>query len=174
MDNSRVPLRSKVPLPLPIVSKKTSRLCALLHNLIKGCHITHTITAYIYLDAEMITPTSKAGLKQRLDDDSDKSEIDEEEQQQEGDEVEDEGMEFRLFASDDTPTAIVLTAKEPESIYVHRERPPLEESPGSERMRQIAEAAIDTKTVLEQSNIPWVNISARISKLTSCDQFFIH
>ncbi|KAG0298256.1 hypothetical protein BGZ96_001222 [Linnemannia gamsii] len=105
--------------------------------------------------ADMTTLTSRAGSKQGLDDDSDKSEIDDEEQQQQGDEGEDEGMEFRLFASDDTPTTIVLTAKEPEIIYVHRERPPLEESPGSERMRQIAEAAIDTKTVLEQSNIPW-------------------
>ncbi|KAG0317781.1 hypothetical protein BGZ97_004854 [Linnemannia gamsii] len=105
-------------------------------------------------DDKMTTPTPGAGSKQRLDDDSEKSEIGEEEPQIQN-EDEDEGMEFRLFASDDTPTAIVLTAKEPEIIYVHRERPPLEESPGSERMRQIAEAAIDAKTVLEQSNTPW-------------------
>ncbi|KAF9294839.1 hypothetical protein BGZ88_003286 [Linnemannia elongata] len=100
-------------------------------------------------DTEMATPTSRPASNKRLDDDSDKSEVDEESQ------GEDDGMEFRLFASDDTPTAIVLNAKEPEIIYVHRERPPLDESPGSERMRQIAEAAIDVKTVLEQSHIPW-------------------
>ncbi|KAF8937581.1 hypothetical protein BGZ47_008959 [Haplosporangium gracile] len=100
-------------------------------------------------DTEITTPTSGTGLKQRLDDDSDKSEADEEGQD------EDDGMEFRLFASDDTPTAIVLNAKEPEIFYVHRERPLLDESPGSERMRQIAEAAIDSKTILEQSHIPW-------------------
>jgi hypothetical protein len=120
-----------------------------------------------YLDDKMTTPTPGAGSKQRLDDDSEKSEIGEEEPQIQN-EDEDEGMEFRLFASDDTPTAIVLTAKEPEIIYVHRERPPLEESPGSERMRQIAEAAIDAKTVLEQSNTPWVSIITRRSKSTSC------
>ncbi|KAF9148593.1 hypothetical protein BG015_009655 [Linnemannia schmuckeri] len=98
---------------------------------------------------ETTAPTAGVGLKQRLDDDSDKSEAEEEGQ------GEDDGMEFRLFASDDTPTTIVLNSKEPEIIYVHRERPPLDESPGSERMRQIVEAAIDAKTVLEQSHIPW-------------------
>lgn len=101
----------------------------------------------------MATPTSRPASNKKLDDDSDKSEVDEESQ------GEDDGMEFRLFASDDTPTAIVLNAKEPEIIYVHRERPPLDESPGSERMRQIAEAAIDAKTVLEQSHIPWVSLT---------------
>ncbi|KAF9131754.1 hypothetical protein BGW39_001356 [Mortierella sp. 14UC] len=106
-------------------------------------------------DTAMTTPVSGADPKQRIDDDSDKSEIDEEEQQQQQNQDEDEGMEFRLFASDDTPTAIILNAKEPEIIYVHRERPPLDESPGSERMRQITEAAIDAKTILEQSHIPW-------------------
>src|SRR5690242_2984933 len=98
----------------------------------------------------MTTPTSETVSNKRLNDDSDKSEVGEEGQD------EDDGMKFRLFASDDTPTAIVLNAKEPEIIYVHRERPPLDESPGSERMRQIAEAAIDAKTLLEQSHIPWV------------------
>ncbi|KAG0373533.1 hypothetical protein BGX24_011572 [Mortierella sp. AD032] len=105
-------------------------------------------------DTEMTTPTPGADFKQRMDDESDTSEIDGDEQKQQGQD-EDEGMEFRLFASDDTPTSIVLNAKEPEIIYVHRERPPLDESPGSERMRQIAEAAIDAKTVLAQSQIPW-------------------
>ncbi|KAF9909061.1 hypothetical protein EC991_009122 [Linnemannia zychae] len=104
-------------------------------------------------DTEMTTQNSGNDVKQRIDDDSDKSEIEDEEQQK--DQNEDEGMEFRLFAWDDTPTAIILNAKEPEIVHVHRERPPLDESPGSERMRQIAEAAIDTKTVLEQSHIPW-------------------
>lgn len=101
----------------------------------------------------MTTPISEAVSNKRLDDDSDKSEVDEEGQD------EDDGMEFRLFASHDTPTAIVLNAKEPEIIHVHRERPPLDESPGSERMRQIAGAVIDAKTVLEQSHIPWVRLA---------------
>ncbi|KAF9550957.1 hypothetical protein EC957_010724 [Mortierella hygrophila] len=100
-------------------------------------------------DTEMTTQISEAASNKRLYNDSDKSEVDEEGQDEDG------GMEFRLFASDDTPTAIVLNAKEPEIIYVHRERPPLDESPGSERMRQFAEAVIDAKTVLEQSHIPW-------------------
>ena len=113
---------------------------------------TSFLHAFI-LDTEMTTPTSEAVSNKRLDDDSDKSELDEEGQD------EDDGMEFRLFASDDTPTAIVLNAKEPEIIYVHRERPPLDESPGSERMRQIAEAVVDAKTVLEQSHIPWVRLT---------------
>jgi hypothetical protein len=103
----------------------------------------------------MIAPISGADSRQRADNDLNKSDTDEEEQQE--NQSEDEGMEFRLFASDDTPTAIVLNAKEPEVIHVHRERPPLDESSGSERMRQISEAAIDTKTVLEQSHIPWVS-----------------
>ncbi|KAG9067318.1 hypothetical protein KI688_012101 [Linnemannia hyalina] len=100
-------------------------------------------------DTEMTMQTSEAASNKRLYSDSDKSDVDEEGQD------EDDGMEFRLFASDETPTTIVLNAKEPEIIYVHRERPPLDESPGSERMQQIAEAVIDAKTVLEQSHIPW-------------------
>ena len=70
-------------------------------------------------------------------------------------------MEFRLFAStddkDDTPTSlVVLNPKAPVEIYVHRERADLDESPGSERMRQIIASAIDAKTVLDQAAIPWV------------------
>ncbi|KAF9920224.1 hypothetical protein FBU30_009981 [Linnemannia zychae] len=98
-------------------------------------------------------PSFSSNSKQ-LKEDSDKSEAEEEEQQQH-DQDEDEAMEFRLFASDDTPTAIVLNSKDPEILYVHRERPPLDESPNSERMRQIAQAAIDAKTIIEQSHIPW-------------------
>ncbi|KAG0308785.1 hypothetical protein BGZ98_006832 [Dissophora globulifera] len=77
-----------------------------------------------------------------------------EQQQDEGD-GQVEAMEFRLFASQDTPTVIVLDQKEVEIIHVHRERPDLDESAGSERMRQITEAAIDAATVLEQAKVPW-------------------
>ncbi|ORZ06309.1 hypothetical protein BCR41DRAFT_361049 [Lobosporangium transversale] len=71
-------------------------------------------------------------------------------------EEEDQGLEFRLFASQDVPTAVLLTQKEPEIFHaVHRERPDLDESPGSERMQHIAEAVIDTATVLNQSRVPW-------------------
>ncbi|KAF9192272.1 hypothetical protein BGZ51_005841 [Haplosporangium sp. Z 767] len=71
------------------------------------------------------------------------------------DEEEVDAMEFRLFASQDTPTAIVLAQTQPELVYVHRERPDLEESPGSVRMKQIADAAIDSATIMEQAKIPW-------------------
>ncbi|KAG0256986.1 hypothetical protein BG011_004215 [Mortierella polycephala] len=64
-------------------------------------------------------------------------------------------MEFRLFASQDTPTTIVLAQTQPELVYVHRERPDLEESPGSERMNRIADATIDNATVMEQAKVPW-------------------
>ncbi|KAF9102244.1 hypothetical protein BGX27_011116 [Mortierella sp. AM989] len=67
----------------------------------------------------------------------------------------DGAMEFRLFSTQDTPTAIVLNQKEPEVLYVHRERAELDESPESERMQQIAEAAIDSTVILRQSKMPW-------------------
>ncbi|KAG0043925.1 hypothetical protein BGZ83_010910 [Gryganskiella cystojenkinii] len=76
-------------------------------------------------------------------------------------EEEEQVMEFRLFASstddkDDTPTSlVVLNPKAPVEIYVHRERADLDESPGSERMRQIVASAIDAKTIMDQAAIPW-------------------
>ncbi|KAF9996886.1 hypothetical protein BGZ80_010353 [Entomortierella chlamydospora] len=64
-------------------------------------------------------------------------------------------MEFRLFATQDTPTTILLKQKEPEILYVHRDRADLDESPESERMKHISEAAIDVTTILQQSKMPW-------------------
>ncbi|KAF9168478.1 hypothetical protein BGX21_011353 [Mortierella sp. AD011] len=64
-------------------------------------------------------------------------------------------MEFRLFATQDTPTAIILKQKEPEILYVHRDRADLDESPESERMKHISEAVIDVATILQQSKVPW-------------------
>lgn len=78
-------------------------------------------------------------------------------------------MEFRLFATsddtDDTPTSIViLNPKAPVEIYVHRDREDLDESPGSERMRQIIASAIDAKTILEQAAVPWVTYCLQMKK----------
>ncbi|KAF8985197.1 hypothetical protein BGZ46_005560 [Entomortierella lignicola] len=68
---------------------------------------------------------------------------------------EEDVMQFRLFATQDTPTTIILHHHEPEVLHQHRERPELDESPGSERMQQIALAAIDATTILQQSKMPW-------------------
>ncbi|GJJ70665.1 hypothetical protein EMPS_03015 [Entomortierella parvispora] len=77
-----------------------------------------------------------------------------------GQEEEEQMMEFRLFATsddkDDTPTSIVvLNPKAPVEVYVHHDREDLDESAGSERMRQIFASAIDAKTILDQAAIPW-------------------
>ncbi|KAG0212412.1 ATP-dependent RNA helicase dbp4 [Mortierella sp. GBA30] len=68
---------------------------------------------------------------------------------------EEEAMEFRLFAYQDTPETIILNKKQPEVVYVHRERPDLDESSGSERIKQIAASVLSTKTILDQAKIPW-------------------
>ncbi|KAF9572814.1 hypothetical protein EC968_009453 [Mortierella alpina] len=70
-------------------------------------------------------------------------------------EHEEEAMEFRLFASQDAPSTITLHKTEPEIVHVHTERPDLDESPGSERMKRIAAAAIDASSILRLAEIPW-------------------
>lgn len=75
---------------------------------------------------------------------------------QDQDEHEEEVMEFRLFASQDTPSTIILHNTEPVAAHVHRERPDLDESPGSERMKQLASVAIDASSILSLAKIPWV------------------
>lgn len=77
---------------------------------------------------------------------------------------EDTAMEFRLFATQDTPTRISLVHKPAQEVTqlleaTHRLRREVDENPGSERMQQIKEAAIDAMTVLEQAKIPWVRRS---------------
>lgn len=77
---------------------------------------------------------------------------------------EDSAMEFRLFATQDTPTKISLVHKPAQEVTqlleaTHRLRREVDENPGSERMQQIKEAAIDAMTVLEQAKIPWVRRS---------------
>ncbi|KAF9963872.1 hypothetical protein BGZ70_007137 [Mortierella alpina] len=74
---------------------------------------------------------------------------------QDQNEDEEEAMEFRLFASQDAPSTITLHKTEPVVVHVHRERPDLDESPGSERMEQIAAAAIDAHSILGLAKIPW-------------------
>lgn len=87
------------------------------------------------------------------------------------DEEEVDVMEFRLFASQDTPTAIVLAQTQPELVYVHRERPDLEESPESERMNRIADAAIDSATIMEQARILWVRGHVGLREFLAADMF---
>ncbi|KAG0100854.1 hypothetical protein BGZ93_000041 [Podila epicladia] len=75
-------------------------------------------------------------------------------------ENEDTAMEFRLFATQDTPTKISLVHKPAQEVIqlleaTHQLRREVDENPGSERMLQIQEAAIDAMTVLEQAKIPW-------------------
>jgi hypothetical protein len=69
-----------------------------------------------------------------------------------------EAMEFRLFASQDTPVSVSLAVQEPKAVHVHYERPELDESPRSLRMKQISEAVIDATTILEQAQVPWVTL----------------
>ncbi|KAI9238663.1 MAG: hypothetical protein BYD32DRAFT_413101 [Podila humilis] len=73
---------------------------------------------------------------------------------------EDTAMEFRLFATQDTPTKISLVHKPAQEVTqlleaTHRLKREVDENLGSERMQQIKEAAIDAMTVLEQAKIPW-------------------
>ncbi|KAG0319965.1 hypothetical protein BG000_003741 [Podila horticola] len=75
-------------------------------------------------------------------------------------ENEDAAMEFRLFATQDTPTMISLVHKPAQEVIqlleaTHQLRREVDENPGSERMLRIQEAAIDAMTVLEQAKIPW-------------------
>ncbi|KAF9338295.1 hypothetical protein BG006_006637 [Podila minutissima] len=75
-------------------------------------------------------------------------------------ENEDAAMEFRLFATQDAPTKISLVHKPAQEVIqlleaTHQLRREVDENPGSERMLQIQEAAIDAMTVLEQAKIPW-------------------
>ncbi|KAF8936852.1 hypothetical protein BGZ58_003620 [Dissophora ornata] len=104
-------------------------------------------------DTDMTTPFERNTSTNA--DQSEAKENDSMHGEQGGEEDQMESMEFRLFASQDTPTAIILNKKEPEIVHVHRERPELDESPGSERMQQIEEASIDAATILEQAKIPW-------------------
>ncbi|KAG0012619.1 hypothetical protein BGZ81_001469 [Podila clonocystis] len=75
-------------------------------------------------------------------------------------ENEDAAMEFRLFATQDTPTKISLVHKPAQEVTqlleaTHRLRREVDETPGSEHMLQIQDAVIDAITVLEQAKIPW-------------------
>ncbi|KAG0029306.1 hypothetical protein BGZ82_008028 [Podila clonocystis] len=75
-------------------------------------------------------------------------------------ENEDTAMEFRLFATQDTPTKISLVHKPAQEVTqlleaTHRLRREVDENPGSERMLQMQDAAIDAMTVLEQAKTPW-------------------
>ncbi|KAG0227247.1 hypothetical protein BGW42_003092 [Actinomortierella wolfii] len=66
-----------------------------------------------------------------------------------------EGIEFRLFASQKEPTKVALVTKTPEVEVIHVERKELDEDPSSLRMRQIAEAAISPTLIIQQSREPW-------------------